>query len=686
VATSLIGQQLGKYKVVELIGRGGMAAVYKGYQPELERYVAIKVLPPHPGQDNSFVERFRQEARTVARLQHPHITPLYDYGSGSGDENGTLYLVSPYLEGGSLADRIHKDRISLPDTETWLRQIGSALDYAHRSGIIHRDVKPDNVLLDREGRAQLTDFGIAKIIEGSTNYTATGGLIGTPAYMSPEQGQGLPLDYRTDLYSLAVVVFEMLTGQAPYAADTPMQVVFQHITAPVPSLSEMMSSVSPELDQVLQKALAKEPAQRYQSALEFMEAFGRAAKEQGPLLPAPPRPRTGPQSLATTIDDPVASIATSRMRQTMASSSTSNPVLLLGGFAIIAVLVVVVLLILTNRPPVPGAVEATLTMSATQQIAAVPSVPVLGWANFSTSVSPGDTVSVSVQNLMPPSGGRNYYAWLQNTGDGSLLPIGRLNSDALGSGQLSYTDADGTMLPARYNAILLGLEDGETDTPSGAAAYSGSVPREVTQALNAILLDITIPAEGSQAEFTGSLFAGVVSEATIGQQHAGLAAGATTSGAMHTHAEHTINILNGTLEDYDGDGRGANPGRGFGVMFFLDRILADLNTAASAPTANRALQSQIELIRVCSENARTWKDQIVELETEVSAADNLESVPQQLVEATELADALLNGVDLNENGQVEPFEGECGLQQIAVYGISVGNIDIVAGPLNAADS
>src|SRR5690606_20735111 len=175
--------------------------------------------------DDGYITRFQQEARTIARLQHPHIISVYDYG----EEDGTLYLVSPLIDGGTLSDRIRKGALSPVETESLLRQIGQALDYAHRNGVIHRDIKPDNVLLDREGNALLTDFGIAKIIEGSTALTATGGLVGTPAYMSPEQGQGLPVDYRTDLYSLGVVVFEMLTGRQPYDADTPMQVVFKHI-------------------------------------------------------------------------------------------------------------------------------------------------------------------------------------------------------------------------------------------------------------------------------------------------------------------------------------------------------------------------------------------------------------------------------------------------------------------------
>lgn len=205
-----------------------MASVYLGHQQDIDRDVAIKVLPPHPGQDSRFVERFRLEARTIARLQHPHILPVYDYG----DEDGILYLVMAYVRGGSLADRIRKGAMSPADAERLMTQMGSALDYAHRQNVVHRDVKPANILLDHEGHALLTDFGIVKLMEGSSQLTGTGGLIGTPAYMSPEQAQSDDVDHRSDLYSLGVVGYEMLTGKQPFHAETPMQIVLKQISAP----------------------------------------------------------------------------------------------------------------------------------------------------------------------------------------------------------------------------------------------------------------------------------------------------------------------------------------------------------------------------------------------------------------------------------------------------------------------
>src|SRR5690606_18262361 len=187
-----------------------MPAVYLGYQESVDRQVAVKILPPHPGLDENFVERFQLEAKTIARLQHPHILPLYDYGT----QEDIVYLVMAYADGGTLDDYVVDGPMPLPLVEKFLREIAGALDYAHRRGVIHRDIKPGNILMDGEGHALLADFGIVKLAEGGTNLTGTG-VVGTPAYMAPEQAQGAPIDARADIYSLGVVVYQMLTGKQP---------------------------------------------------------------------------------------------------------------------------------------------------------------------------------------------------------------------------------------------------------------------------------------------------------------------------------------------------------------------------------------------------------------------------------------------------------------------------------------
>jgi tRNA A-37 threonylcarbamoyl transferase component Bud32 len=654
VAASLIGQKLGKYEITELIGHGGMATVYKGYQRDIDRHVAIKVMPPHPGQDANYVERFRLEARTVARLQHPHILPIYDYG----DENGILYLVMALAEGGTLSDLIRRGPMALEEVERLMRQITSALDYAHRQGVVHRDIKPENILINREGYTLLADFGIVKITEGSSGMTITGGLVGTPTYMSPEQGQGLSVDHRSDLYSLGVVMYEMLTGTQPYTADTPMQLVFKHITEPTPDILSVRPDLPAPIGDVMRKALAKEPAARYSSGKALIDDFN-AALHGGTIILTP----TPPAGALPTVEARPP-LATEQLQATMVTPPpTVNPLILLGGFAIIAVLlVVVVLVVLNSREGIPPATPTAVALRA---------VPTFGRVSFSTTAVSGDTARIEVEQLPPPPSGKRYIAWL-GAGEDNWIKMGNLLLDPLGGAALIYTDDEARNLSTLYNRVLITLEENDADTPGSVVAYNGAVPQAVTDALREIIV------ASSEGFDNASLLESALIEARIARQHAGLAANSTNVGGLHTHAEHTINILRGTTEDFTGDGRGDNPGRGVGVVHFVDLINAHLDAAATAANEMRQVQSQIELIRVCTANASGWIEQVIALEIALTQADDVDAVASQRSQSTELAAALIEGVDLNQNRQVDPFEGECGLEQIMTYSVAVGNMDIVA--------
>jgi len=719
---------LSKYEITALIGKGGMATVYKGYQSEIDRYVAIKVLPPHPGQDEQFIERFRLEARTIARLQHPHILPLYDYGT----QDDVLYLVMAYMDGGSLNDRIRKNGALPPvEVERLLGQVASALDYAHRQGIIHRDIKPDNILLDREGFALLADFGIVKIIEaGGSGLTVTGGLMGTPAYMSPEQGQGLSIDQRSDIYSLGVVVYEMLTGKPPYTADTPMQLVFKQINAPVPDIRSVRPDFPERLSEIIRRVLAKDPNDRYDSAGALLSDFKSALNENGfatlldpagtgfrvgtpptsstsstrapvltPLLNTPYQPDAAYPSGIPQDINPMSGNGTnpsyppgamSPLQPTILAQPGWNPLILLVGVVIIGLLVVILVVILLNfsrppeqlvvMPPDPSTLIAAQTDGLLTRIptviAALPAfAPSYGRLSFGTTTNLGDTINLRAERLRPPDSAHVYVAWLMSTEPGiAPLKLGELVVDSLGEGLLSYTTTDVRNLATDHFAVVISLETTMNDLmPSGEIVYSGMIPPQVPAALSQIL-------SASLSGFNGgSLLDGAITEGRIARQHAGLAAGSTTPGALHTHAEHTINVLRGTQDDYTGDGRGANPGRGIGVFLFLQEISDELDDAATAPGTNAAQQSQIELIRVCVDNVRGWANEVIELEIVMATAATLEEVALQREQSTALTAAMIDGIDLNENGQVEPFEGECGLNQIATYGIAVSNMELREG-------
>ncbi|MBI4758109.1 MAG: protein kinase [Chloroflexi bacterium] len=279
----LIGKSLGQYRIVEQLGRGGMAVVYKAYQASLDRYVAIKVLPFFQAQDPTAMERFYREARAIARLEHPNILTVFDFGQ----VDGTLYIVMQYVEGGTLKERLGAP-LDLDAVAKIIRQVGEALEYAHGLGVVHRDIKPSNVLLARGDRVLLSDFGLAKMMESTSALTKAGVGMGTPQYMSPEQGRGEPVDRRSDIYSLGVVLYEMLTGQVPFDAETPLAVVLKHLSTPLPRPRGLNPQIPEPVEQVILKATAKSPAERYQSAAEMVEALLQA-RGIARALPEAPR-------------------------------------------------------------------------------------------------------------------------------------------------------------------------------------------------------------------------------------------------------------------------------------------------------------------------------------------------------------------------------------------------------------
>jgi branched-chain amino acid transport system substrate-binding protein len=287
----LTGKQLGPYQIVAPLGEGGMAAVFRAYQPAMERYVALKVLPRHFADDPNFVARFQREAKLLAQLQHPHILPVFDYGQ----VEGYSYIVMPFLPSGTLTDSLQGKPLPLPRIRQIIDQVGDALNYAHGRGMVHRDVKPSNILIDESGNCLLTDFGLARMVETSVNLTATGTVMGTPAYMAPEQGSGHKIDARSDIYSLGIILYEMATGRVPYRAETPVAVVYMHISSPLPLPRSLNPDLPEAVERVILKALAKNPDERYQTAGDLVAALDRAIAE-APAVIGESRPPVTPDS------------------------------------------------------------------------------------------------------------------------------------------------------------------------------------------------------------------------------------------------------------------------------------------------------------------------------------------------------------------------------------------------------
>ncbi len=277
----LVGRTIGKYKIVERLGRGGMAEVYKAFQTNLERYVAVKVMHLFLADDPGFAARFEREAKNVAALRHPNIVQVYDFDA----ESSPPYMVMEFIEGATLKTRLESlarrsEPLPLKAAIKIVREVGQALAYAHKHNMIHRDVKPANVMVDSSGRVILTDFGIAKILTGP-QFTATGATIGTPAYMAPEQSLGEPGDHRSDIYSLGAMLYQLATGELPFDADTPMAIMLKAINEDLPSPRSVNPNLPESMERVIIKSMTKQPEDRYQSVeamLEDLETLGAAAR------------------------------------------------------------------------------------------------------------------------------------------------------------------------------------------------------------------------------------------------------------------------------------------------------------------------------------------------------------------------------------------------------------------------
>lgn len=295
---ALVGKSLGNFRIVERIGSGGMATVFKAYQANLDRYVAIKVLPSYYARDPDFVKRFVQEARVVAKLIHPNILQIHDFG----EQENITYIVMEYVEGGTLKERLRRP-LSTGEAADYMIQAAEGLICAHNNGIVHRDVKPANMLLRKEGYLLLSDFGIAKILEGTTNLTRAGVGIGTPQYMSPEQGTGMAVDRRSDIYSLGIVLFHCLTGQVPFTADTPLSITLKHLNEPLPVEMLRRAGVPSQIEQVIVKMTAKSPQDRFQTTDAVIDALTDALATAHVAMPQ--RRWPGASSAMPKIDLPV---------------------------------------------------------------------------------------------------------------------------------------------------------------------------------------------------------------------------------------------------------------------------------------------------------------------------------------------------------------------------------------------
>ncbi len=433
---NLTGRQLGPYQVISALGEGGMAAVYKAYQPAMERYVAVKVLPRHLAGDPQFTNRFHQEAKLLAQLQHPHILPVFDFG----ESDGYTYLVMPFVTAGTLANRLTGHPLALPWIYPISSQVGDALDYAHARGMIHRDVKPSNVLMDEGGNCLLSDFGLAKMVEGSIKLTVSGAIVGTPAYMSPEQGLGLPLDRRSDIYSLGVILYETAVGRVPYDAETPIAVVLKHVNDPLPLPRAVNPGVPEALERVILKAMAKKPEDRYATAGEMVRALRAALPDSSRQTGQTEQVKPGIAETQTRTGSAL------ERRPVPGSSAFPRWAYLAGGLGLmvcVGLLAVVLGMALTSRAPSVASATASPrpSMSPTPVASLMPTVVVPVLVSDSFRRADADRCALGPSDLSMGGGASHYY--LPIFAGGANIVSNALQNNGLDYGGVQFTAAPG---------------------------------------------------------------------------------------------------------------------------------------------------------------------------------------------------------------------------------------------------
>ena len=682
------GKTLGKVHINDLIARGGMAEVYLGTHESFGQ-VAVKVMRGLLERDSDQLARFRREAEVVSGLKHPNIVQMMDYIV----EDETPCLSMEYINGPTLAaylKSLHekKQRLPIGLVSQLLSSIASALDYAHDKGIVHRDIKPANVMLRSQLRPVsvdeplpldvqpvLTDFGLVRLLD-STMHTTTGSVSGTPAYMSPEQSRGEKVDKRTDIYSLGIMLYEMLSGGVPFQADTTFGMLMKHINEPPP----IIKGISPDLQALVDRALAKDPSLRYTSAgelaAEFNAIFNGQTVSPGTLHIAE-LARQAAQASQQGKTQPIEETGSRRWLRLVIE----------GGIAV--TLLAFVLLRFVFFP------NTGTTPIATPN----PNTPV-GRMRFADVNTVMDKVSLSV--IVPtPAQGTHYEAWLFSDDGLKWKDIGLVAFDASGTGQLVFTDPDGLNLLDGFNQLQITLERDNiaVSAPTGEVMYSSIFPPQALTHIRHVL--VSFPGTPDELALMQGLYyysgsyinISINGDADLLPDFVYLTEAYQTGdeATLKKRTEEVINLIVGDqsdlYKDYDGSGVfDDNDGDGYGSLPNGDRIGYIQETAlhakyaAEAPDSTANIRKYSANMQVCIQNMDGWTKQLLPLAQRLIAIPMGPEMEPVIEEMSELADNLVNGVDVNGNGIIEPISGECGAGLAYEDGWYFADFPVLIGP------
>lgn len=697
---------LGKVQIKSLIARGGMAEVYLGTHTTLQRDVAVKILRNQYEDDSDLLERFQREARVVAKLRHQNIVQVFDYDSV--DEHP--YIVMEFISGPSLSKYLgilhkNKHQLELPDINRILNGVANALQFAHNSGIVHRDIKPGNVILTSHTEAVeagkplphdfepvLTDFGLVRFLN-SARQTSAGATAGTPAYMSPEQARGENTDGRTDIYSLGIVLYEMLAGKVPFDGETTMSILMKHITEPPPPIP----SLSPQLQRVLDKALAKNRDQRFQRPIELAQAFNAITNletERSTYMGMVALPEAELQNTASFPSVEVEPTDSKKnVKAPVENKPTRNWVTYSLGFAAIALLAVILLGARNFVLPNTNATPTLVPITATQEIpitAATNSEQAAAILHFHDKNAIMDQAVLEALALPVPPTGSQYEAWLAGPTD--RISMGILEVDSSGKGSLTYTSSQNANLLALYDHAELILKPTSASASTSAqVAYSYTIPLDDLGSLRQLLVaDANLPKQPA-------LLDALVADTDLLAQNASDMLTAHTNGdrvGTKKYAEAVLNILAGSQsqdhKDWNNDKKILDPSLGFGFVQngdspgYLAAITNTTNLILQTESATESMLTHGAEVKTCDANISNW---ITALQTQaqlVLSATSPTEVDAAVKQAANLAKQIKFGADQNNDSISEPISGECGVITLYASVYDMADMPLFAGsmPLN----
>lgn len=671
-----VGQTLGKVRIDTLLARGGTAEVYIGTHTTLQREVAIKVLHTNYDDHPHALERFQREAMVVGKLRHPNIIQVFDFDTTADSHP---YLVMEYIKGPSLLkylNSIHGNgqHLEFQHVVRLMNALTSALQYAHDSGVVHRDIKPGNILLTSRsseivlGRPLppdfepiITDFGLVRFIDSTQHTTGSGQIAGTPAYMSPEQARGDLTDGRTDIYSLGIVLYEILAGHLPFEAETTMGMLMKHISEPPPPIPDL----PPTMQYVLHRALAKNLDERFQSPSEFADAFTAAVENKNDL---------------STLD--MLSAGPIRKPAKRIFGQAARPRRWLG-----PVIAIIALLVLGTSVFASGIfspdLTATPTSSITATISPFPSAtltstrtppPLIllgrtGVLQFRNESALADQVVLIAEALVAPPDGTRYEVWLLN--GTQRLSLGILEVDATGKGQLIVDSTDNANLVLLYDAVEVTIESDPDTNPnsSGIVAYSFSMPEEGFTHVRYLLG--TFPTTPDQVGLIQGLYSNIKSIRELATSMESASEDGDEDTLLFSATAMQNVIVGRQSPDYvdpDSDGGAFDPGDGFGLLIngtnqgYLPATFAETEAIVKSENASDPMLTYGEGLMSSLQNLAQWTSELqVLLKAVISAPAGSDTTPQ-VAEIVTLADKMLNGIDADQDGTIDPKPGEGGAQ------------------------